>query len=368
MKSLRILHLNSARSWRGGEKQTLLLASGLKNLGNEVFIACQPQSPLNDRSIEEGINTLPVRMGGEWDLPASWKLSRWLKQHSIDVIHYHTARAHTLGWMATTFYPVPVRILSRRVVFPINKNILSRIKYKKGYDRIIAISNAVRDVLILGGVDRRKISVIHSGISLNNMHSEDDSEGLKKEFDLSETDVLIGIVGALTAEKDLKTFLQAAKLVTEERENVKFFVVGEGRLMKELIAFTESLNISSKVIFTGFRKDIINILDTLDIWVLSSRKEGLGNALLEAMAAGLPIAATNAGGIPEVVRDGKGGFLVNPGNHKKLASVIAKLIDDKDLRNRFGSENLERVKNFDITRTIEETQKIYLECLDTAES
>ncbi|MCH7619872.1 MAG: glycosyltransferase family 4 protein [Candidatus Marinimicrobia bacterium] len=365
-KPLRILHVNSAHSWRGGEKQTLLLASGLKNLGNEVFIACQPRSPLYDRSVKEGINTLPVRMSGEWDLPASWKLSRWLKQHDIDVIHYHTARAHTLGWIATTFYPVQVRILSRRVEFPINKNILSRLKYKKGYDRIIAISNAVKDVLISDGIDQRNVSVIHSGISLDSTQSKDHSKGLKKGFGLNETDVLVGTVGALTAEKDLKTFLRAVKQVTEERENVKFFVVGEGRLMKELIAFTESLDISSKVIFTGYRTDVSNILDILDIWILPSRREGLGNALLEAMAAGLPIAATNAGGIPEVVRDGVGGFLVDPGNHKGLASAIVKLIDDKDLRNRFGSENLERVKNFDITRTIEETQKIYLECLDNS--
>ncbi|MCH8272852.1 MAG: glycosyltransferase family 4 protein [Candidatus Marinimicrobia bacterium] len=365
-KPLRILHVNSARSWRGGEKQTLLLASGLKDLGNEVFIACQPQSPLHDQAIEEGINTLPVKMDGEWDLPASWKLSRWLKQHSIDIIHYHTARAHTLGWMATTFYPVPVRILSRRVEFPINKNILSRIKYKKGYDRIIAVSNAVRDVLILGGLDRRKITVVHDGIDLGSTNVEDDSKGLKKAFGLDKTDILVGTVGALSAEKDQKTFLRAAKQVTEERENIKFFIVGKGRMMKELITFTESLDISSNVIFTGYRKDINNILAILDVWVLSSRKEGLGNALLEAMAAGLPIAATSAGGIPEVVRDGVGGILVDPGNHKELASAIVKLIDDRELRNRFGLENLERVKNFDISKTIEETHKIYLECLDNS--
>ena len=215
-------------------------------------------------------------------------------------------------------------------------------------------------------MDRRKKSVVHVGNELGSTKGEDERKGLKKAFGLDKTDILVGTVGALSAEKDQKTFLRAAKQVTEERENIKFFIVGKGRMMKELITFTESLDISSNVIFTGYRKDINNSLAILDVWVLSSRKEGLGNALLEAMAAGLPIADTSAGGIPEVVRDGVGGILVDPGNHKELASAIVKLIDDRELRNRFGLENLERVKNFDISKTIEETHKIYLECLDNS--
>lgn len=360
MIDFNILHINSARSWGGGEQQTLYLAQGLQGKGHRVLIVGQPQSALVSRAREEGLRVFPVRMRGEWDLLAAWKLAKIIKREHIQVVHLHEAHAHALGLLATSIARKPKVVLSRKVCFPIRKNPLSKLKYRtKRIDRIIAVSEGVKSLLIKGGIRSEKIIIIHDGIDIEKFRKVRNNRYLYNEFDLDSKGPLVGMVAALSSTKDHQNFLEAAARVKEELSRVRFLVVGEGELRRELEYLTKKLELEKSVVFTGFRNDIPQILSVLNLFVLSSRSEALPNSILDAMASGLPVVATKVGGIPEIVKDGVNGILVPPRDPRALARAIITLLKDKKRASRMGLAGQKIVKDFTVARMVAKTEKVY---------
>lgn len=358
-RPLRILHVNSARTWRGGEQQTLWLCQGLQQRGHEIFLACQPSSELRRRAHAAGIRVCPVAMWGEWDLWAVRNLINTIRRNVIEIVHFHTAHAHTLGLLAAQVAKVPIRVLTRRVDFHIHKHLLNRWKYGLGLTEIIAISEGIRNVLIEDGLAPERVTTIRSGIQLQRIENIGDGSYLWDEFAIPEDSLIIGIVGALAPHKHHQNFLEAAAIVKRSLPNVRFLVVGDGELRAELERSSASRGLSEDVIFTGFRRDVLEITKILDIFVLSSYLEGMGTAILDAMALGKPIVATQVGGIPEIVLQGINGFLVPPRDPNKLAGAILKLAKEPSLRDQMGSYGKMRARNFDMKKTIERTEAIY---------
>lgn len=277
----------------------------------------------------------------------------------IEIVHFHTAHAHTLGLLAAQVAKVPIRVLTRRVDFHIHKHLLNRWKYGLGLTEIIAISEGIRNVLIEDGLAPERVTTIRSGIQLQRIENIGDGSYLWDEFAIPEDSLIIGIVGALAPHKHHQNFLEAAAIVKRSLPNVRFLVVGDGELRAELERSSASRGLSEDVIFTGFRRDVLEITKILDIFVLSSYLEGMGTAILDAMALGKPIVATQVGGIPEIVLQGINGFLVPPRDPNKLAGAILKLAKEPSLRDQMGSYGKMRARNFDMKKTIERTEAIY---------
>jgi glycosyltransferase involved in cell wall biosynthesis len=244
------------------------------------------------------------------------------------------------------------------------KNPASWIKYNYGFDKMIAISQGVRNVLIGCGVKKGKITTIHSGIDMKHFTTAVEASYLYKEFNLNKTHPRVGIIAALAPHKDHENFLQAATIVKETLPTTKFLIVGEGKLKGRITKRISELNLEDSVILTGFRKDVKEILSILDCFVLSSYEEGLGLSLLEAQAVGVPVVATRTGGIPEIIEDGVSGLLVPPRNPQALAKGIITLLSDKKLAARISERAKRDVEKFDFQRTIDETEKLYRELLD----
>jgi len=358
-RPLRVLHINSARTWRGGEQQTLWLCQGLQRRGHEVFLACPPNSDLHQRANKVSIAVCPVAMRGEWDLWAVRDLVRAIRLHCIEIVHFHTAHAHTLGLLAAQWTNVPIRILTRRVDFHIHKHPLNRWKYGPALTAILAISGGIRKVLIQNGLEPERVITVHSGIDLQRIQNVSDPSYLRVEFGISEDTLVVGIIAALAPHKHHENFLEAAAIVKKSMAKVRFLIVGEGDLRAELEGLSASLGLSGDVVFTGFRKDVGEIIQILDIFVLSSYLEGMGTSILDALALGKPIVATGVGGIPEIVLHGKNGLLVPPRNPQKLADAILKLAKSPALRDQMGAFGKEHVKNFPIEKTVEQTEAVY---------
>ena len=161
---MRIVHLDSERGWRGGEAQLLHLAKGLSRRGHHCFVMGQPNSPLIKRTQETCLSAISVKMSNEFSPSAILSIAQFLKRNDIEVIHMHSSRACGLGMVAARISGTPVRIISRRVDFPLKSNPFRKLKYQWGVDRIIAVSNGVRDILIRYGMDPNRIQVIHKGI------------------------------------------------------------------------------------------------------------------------------------------------------------------------------------------------------------
>lgn len=354
-----ILHIDTETGWRGGERQLLLLAEGLKKRKIPQLIVGKPGSALEGRCSDHGLPFQAIDMKGEWDLASVKSIRALVQEKKVKLIHTHTAKAHTLALFAKSKLPETKLVVSRRVDFSIRKNLFSIWKYKsKRNDLFLTVSNKIREILLRDGVDPAKTVTVHSGIDFSFAKKLPDPAKYKKEFSIKKDTIVIGNVAALVDHKDQRTLLNAVAKI-DSSKNFKVFLVGEGDLRKELETLANTLGISDKVVFTGYRMDVPDILSLFDIFTLTSKEEGLGTSILDAMAVGLPIVATKGGGIGEMLTHEKGAFLAEVGDADALAKYYETLMDDVRLRKTFGSFNKESVKRFSIKNTIRKTELAY---------
>jgi L-malate glycosyltransferase len=357
---LRILHLNTERTWRGGETQLLLLARGLKTRGHEQWVVGQPGSPLLERAGADGLEVFGIPMPSEFSPSAIWKLSRLFHRLKIQAVHMHTPRACTLGGIAARISKVKVKVISRRVDFTLRYNPLRKLKYGWGIDRIIAVSGAIRGVLIQDGMDPDRIEVIHSGVGLSRFDPDLSGDTFRKEMGIGPETSVIGNIAHFADHKGHRYLVEAAGEVIRHRPGARFVLVGDGELKKTIESQVRGLGLENNVVFTGFRTDIPSILAAFDLFVLSSHLEGLCTSLMDAMAMGKPVVATTAGGIPEVVEDGVTGLLVPPKNPPALAEAMIRMIEDADLRRKFGEAGRRRaVEQFGDEAMVVKTETLY---------
>jgi len=299
-------------------------------------------------------------MRGEWDAVAVWRLRRIIVRFRPHVLHLHTAHAHTLGVLAASgFVHRPKVVVSRRVDFRVARNPLSRLKYRYGIDRIVAVSEGVARALREDGVNAGKVTVIRSGVDLRTSGSVRGREAILGDLGLPRDIRIVGNVAALAPHKDQACLLHAARRVVDRIPAARFLIVGEGELEGPLKRLRDTLGLEKKVIFAGFREDVGDILSVLDVFVLSSHLEGLGTSVLDAMASGVPVVATRTGGIPEMVCDGVNGFLVPVGDAPRLAGRICEVLLDGPLRRDLGRRARCTAKRFDIRETIRRTEALY---------
>ncbi|MBI3812202.1 MAG: glycosyltransferase [Nitrospirae bacterium] len=361
---LRILHLDTERTWRGGEAQLLHLAEGLARRGHFCIVAGQPDSPLLKRAAEKGLKTEAVAMPSEWSLSAVLSLTRILKRERVQVLHMHTSHACTLGGWAARLAGVPVRIISRRVDFSVRSNPFRRLKYQWGVDCIVAISEGVRSVLIGDGLDPDRIEVIRSGIDPRPFDPVYPASEARQEFGIAGKSPVVGCVAHFADHKGHRYLIEAAARVAAAVPDVRFLLVGDGELRPQIERQIKELKIEKQVILTGFRNDIPRLLAAMDIVVLSSHLEGLGTSLLDAMAMSRPVVATRVGGIPEMVEDGVTGRLVPPRDPDALAGVLIKLIRRPDERKKMGEACRARMlKTFSAEAMVTATEALYLKIL-----
>ncbi len=200
---------------------------------------------------------------------------------------------------------------------------------------------------------------VHEGIDLGRVAAAPPA-ALHEELWLPHGSPIVGNVAALVPHKGQRHLVEAAALVVREVPDARFVIAGEGELRESLEHQIKSHNLEKHVILAGFRPDVLSLHKAFDIFVMSSVMEGLGTSLLDAMACGKPVVATNAGGMPEVVRDGETGILVPPRDDRALAQAIIRLLKDESLRQRMGAAGLSLANSrFSAERMVAETLDVY---------
>ncbi len=366
---MKVLHFNTERTWRGGEQQTLYLIQELQARGIESRLVCQPGSPMAERAQAAGMSVFPVRTHGEADLWACRRIRRLIGRNGFDILHAHTSHAHSLAFWASLGLPVR-RLVTRRVDYSIFRHsflMLSGLKYRWMADHYIAISRKIREVLIGNGIPSGRISVVPSGVDPTRFESAS-AEALAREFRLRPQDRIVINVGHLVGIKGQRYLVRAIPRVLEKVPAARFFIIGEGPLLAELSALAHALGVGERLVLTGFRKDVGAFYRAADLFVMSSTSEGLGTALLDAMALGLPVVASRAGGIPEAVADGVTGRLVTPADSGALAAGIIELLTDAEKAKRFGRAGRGRVlQEFSVKALVDRTVAIYEELLEAGD-
>lgn len=331
-----LFQIDSGKEWRGGQRQSFFLAKELKRNGYPFHYVVQPGSPLHEKASDAGLPVFPLKISGEADALAILRLTLAMKRKRCRLVNFHDAHSVAVGSAAASLAKVPLRVISRRVDFPLKKNALSRRKYTKDVDAIIAVSEAVKNVLVKGGIEAKRIHVIPDGIDFSPYDEKSSKDYLCREFSFDRDDFLVGIVARLSDEKGHKYLIQASQYLRERTPKIKIVIVGEGPLRMDLDRQVKEIHGEDMVFFMGFREDIPQILKSLDVFVLSSEHEGLGSILMDAMACRLPIVATRVGGIPELIEHRKTGLLVPPQRPKSLANAILEIYEDRELAKRLG--------------------------------
>ena len=357
-RPLTVLHIDTERGWRGGERQVFWLAREMALLGHRPLIAARPGEPLAARAPTAGIEVVACSPKGELDLRAAWKLRATLQRASVDVIHAHTAHGVTIGAFAAMGSGIPL-VAARRVDFPIRSGPTSKWKYRRAA-RIIAVSEAVGRVLAAGGIPARQITVIPDGTDLDRPTRAASRQTLR-QLGIPVGAPLVVQVAQLVGHKDPVTFVRAMRTVIDRIPTAHALLVGEGPLRAVATQEARALKIDGNVHFAGYRDDADSLLATADVVCLSSREEGMGSVLLDSLVFGRPVVATRAGGIPEVVLDGETGLLVPVDDPRQLGDAIVRLLGDSELRGRMGAAARARASEFSVARMTQRTIDVYRE-------
>ena len=339
----------------GGERHLADLSHALVDLGHEIYAAAVPGSPLwSELSFLSNETMLPLSPRNYAKNVAS--LAAFIRAHDIEIVHAHAARDYHLAALAVRLASRSRLVLTRHTLFPlrrINKVLLS------GASRVIAVSQAVAESLRKNGViESSKITVIHNGIDVERFSRSTGSDS-----------VLVGTVGHLSPIKGHDIFVRAAALVSAHRPGVKFVVIGEDKSpqmdhRRQLENLVAELGLNDVVAMPGWRDDVSAALSSLTLFVSAARSEPFGLAIVEAMAAGLPIIATASEGALEILEDGVSGILVPADNPEALAKAINELLDNPLECSRLARNALSIARDrFSLSRMATDTERVYREVL-----
>ncbi len=358
-----VLHVSTAKSWRGGEQQLAYLTTALNEFGVDQVVLCPVESPLSERMLDASIKVTTFKSRGVLDFNLARTIKTLCTSKSFDIIHCHDSHAHSATVLSAYHFGnrTPV-VVSRRVDFPVSGNILSKWKYNHPcIHRMICVSEAIRSISAPAIKDTSKLTVVHSGIDLSKYQKQTGYRKLKEELSLNDSNKIVGNLSALADHKDYPTFLRTASEVIKSDPSVHFIIAGTGPEEKRIKKIIRDLKIEDHVHLLGFRDDVVEVMQSLDVFLITSVTEGLGTIVLEAFAAGVPVVATRAGGIPEMVEDEVTGLLTQPGDADSLAKATLRLLQDPALSQQLALNASNRVKDFSFQETARRTLAIYQE-------
>lgn len=364
---MRVLHLVSEKTWRGGEQQVAYLIEELTGEGVESFVACRKGSAFHTYCQQQQLPHVALPFANEFDVVTASQVKTYCKQHGINLMHVHSGHAHAISVLSHVLGNTLPIILSRRVDFPVKSNFLSRLKYNyAGIKRVVCVSDKIKEVVSQSLQHPELCVTVHSGIDLSRFANSTKTGKLHQEFNIPPTAPLIGNVSAIAPHKDYHTFVDTAALVLKQHPDAVFPIIGDGPLRHEIEDYVQQKGLQKQIIFTGFRRDIPQIMPELDVMLVTSETEGLGTTILDAFACHVPVVATEAGGIPEIVRDMETGLLAPVKSPAILAEKVHQVLTNTTTRNKVVQGAFILLQEFSKRNTALRTLAVYKEVLQQA--
>jgi glycosyltransferase involved in cell wall biosynthesis len=375
MADIRLLELRNTYKWGGGPDKTILLSAERHDPTQvEVVVAYvrgagDREFCIADKARARGLTFYEIEERGKLDLRALRALRDIVIRHDINLIHAHDYKSDLLAyllrrWLRRRHFAVMSTMHGWALLGPRGRLYWHLDLFlMRHFDRLSAVSYATKDEMVASGVPSNLITVIHNAIDTEVWAPCQASTTLRDTLGLSRAFPVVGYVGRITREKDLGTWLRTAGLVMQTYPEAQFVLVGDGRngeLLGQLQQLAAELGIAERVHFLGYREHLLPVYATFDLFVLSSRREGICNSLLEAMAMGLPVVTTDAGGTKELVLDGQTGYVLPKGDVHGLARAIVTLASDETLRQRMGQAGRKRVEGeFSFTLRLQRVEALY---------
>jgi glycosyltransferase involved in cell wall biosynthesis len=356
-----LLFINSITIYGGGEVWMITAMKEFIRKGYNVTFVCKNDAAIINHSIEAGIETIPINISGDLNPVTIFKLNNIFKKKSINIVIANTGKDLRLSGMASLFLK-DIKVIARQGIdYPLKNNFWYKVAYKKLAERIVANSEATKTTMLKSApwLIAERVKVIYNGINPE-LYKQEYTKNLRNEFGFDENDFVIGFVGRLSVQKGVQYALDAFKSVIEKCSNIHLLICGDGELRGDVEKFVSENKLESKIHLAGFRKDIPDIMKTIDVLLTPSLWEGFGIVLIEAMASGKACIAADTSSIPEIVEDGVNGFLVPPKDSQSIADSLIIMISDPQLVHQMGQVGIKTVNNkFTIDKMIKEYEKLF---------
>jgi glycosyltransferase involved in cell wall biosynthesis len=375
MVEIRLLELRNTYKWGGGPDKTILLSAERHDRARLGVVlayirdARDQEFQITAKARARELCFYEIREWGKFDPRVVCAIRDIVLRHEINVIHSHDYKSDLFAYLVRRWLwrrrMALVSTAHAWVMLGPRGELYRRLDLflMRRFDHLIAVSHATKAEMVAAGVPAAKIGVIHNAVDTEAWAPHRVTADLRAELGVGQAFPVIGYVGRITPEKDLETWLRAGALIADKHPDARFIMVGEGRdgtVQRQLRLLATSLGIDAQVIFPGYRENLLPAYNTFDLFMLSSRREGLPNSILEAMAMGLPVVTTDVAGAKELVIDGRTGFVRPQGDVYGLAQAALTLVEDAGLRRRMGQAGRERVeRDFSFTQRVRRIENLY---------
>ena len=369
----RILILNSARRWIGEAAHTLALAEGLRGRGHTVCLGARRGFELETRARASGLRVFPLEFSSRFnpihDARDILRIRRIIRREEINVVHCHRGKDHWLCAAACLLLTRRVALIrTRHVVTAVRPHVFNRWLYGRATDGVIAVSKAAQNSLgrLASRLSPPCVRLIYSAVDANVFSPTRRGTDVRRRLGADDETVLVGLIGRIQRVKGQRDFLRAAAAVAQKRPNARFLLAGRGSVnqVKALWEFADTVGLPrERLRVEGILADLPDVMASLDIGVVASvGSEGSSRVILEYLASGCPVVATRVGGIPDLVRDGHEGFLVEPRDPTDMAARLDRLIQDPALRRAMAEAGRRAaLERFTPERWIGEVESLYRE-------
>lgn len=358
-----ILHTESSLGWGGQEKRILRELLGLSRDCFRPLLACRPGSRIGENAEAKGLRPEYVEMRGNFDPLAVLRLLRLYHRYCPDIVHTHSSAD---SWMASTAAKICLRrpwvVRTRHLSASFN----NRLIYSFMADKVITVGDSTRRYMVREkAIPEDRVMTIPTGIDLAEFDPEKNQGDLREELGIPPGVPVYGTVAVFRRLKGHQFLLDATPEIVQSVPGAKLVLAGEGPQENNLRKAIREKGIVEAVIMPGFRADVARVLNTLDVFVFPSLAEALGTAILEAMAMKKPVVASRVGGIPEIVKEGRTGYLVDPEDSGALAGKVVYLLRNAEVRRKMGSEGRQFVEaHYDNRLMVHRLEKLYRELVE----
>lgn len=368
---MKILHLSGAMVWGGNEQQLTDLIVNLDGEGIESMIFCFINSPIEKYAKENGLAYHSLPKAGAFSFKVAKALNECIRDHQIDLLHIHTSNMVTTNLLLGVFYNRNIHAVFSKKGISFQSSFFSRVKYNyKNIRKIIAVSNAV--VVSLQSTiykkNHHKITRIYDGIILTTVTNRLLEEySVRKKYNIEAEKLIIGNIANHYPAKDLLTWVETIHYFVNHLQikDVVFVQIGEKTgFTQELLDKIKDYKLEEYVLITGFLPKAKNYISGFDIYIMTSKFEGLPLTIFEAFQFKVPVVATKAGGIPEAVQHGENGYLADVGNFTGLAQSLKQLQESEEERKIFAERSYDiLIKKFDAARLVKDVIGVYQNAL-----